>query len=100
MLPRSVLRSSKSAKECCRCIQKRGYAASASSFNFELSESAGTKLVSRNVPSPVSTLALVSKAGTRSQWVPGLAEGLANFAFRVRLEHHAHAVILTYMTEH
>jgi hypothetical protein len=59
-------------------------ASSGGSFDFQLSDAAGTKLVSRNVPGPVSTLAVVAKAGTRYQWIPGLSEGLANFAFRVR----------------
>jgi hypothetical protein len=59
-------------------------ASTSGAFNFELSETAGTKIVSRDVPSPVTTLALVSKAGSRYQWLPGLAEGLEKFAFRVR----------------
>lgn len=58
-------------------------ASSPGNFNFELTEAAGTKIVSRDVPTPVSTLALVSKAGSRYQWLPGLAEGLEKFAFRV-----------------
>ena len=59
-------------------------AASASPLaQFQVSESAGVKLTSRNTPGPVATLALVSKAGTRYQWVPGLADGLEKFAFKV-----------------
>jgi hypothetical protein len=58
-------------------------AASISNFNYETSEAAGTKIVSRDLPSPVSTLALVSKAGTRYQWLPGLAEALEHYAFKV-----------------
>jgi ubiquinol-cytochrome c reductase core subunit 2 len=34
---------------------------------------------------PTASLALVAKAGTRYEWVPGLAEALEKFAFRVRL---------------
>jgi ubiquinol-cytochrome c reductase core subunit 2 len=58
-------------------------AAAAGTANFETSEAAGIKLVSRNLPGPTASLALVAKAGTRYEWVPGLAEALEKFAFRV-----------------
>ncbi|KAF2672038.1 LuxS/MPP-like metallohydrolase [Microthyrium microscopicum] len=83
MLSRATLRSSTSAVSCLRCTQRRSYAAASSaSVNYEASEAAGTKLISKNIPGPTSTLALVAKAGTRYQWLPGLSEGLANFAFK------------------
>jgi hypothetical protein len=58
-------------------------AASASSFNFQSSETSGVKVASRDIPGNTSTLAIVAKAGSRYEWVPGLSEGLEKFAFRV-----------------
>jgi ubiquinol-cytochrome c reductase core subunit 2 len=97
MLSRSILRGRSSARACVRSAQHRGYAgrpclrcrqsltqsAAAGSANFETSEAAGIKLVSRHLPGPTASLALVAKAGTRYEWVPGLAEALEKFAFRV-----------------
>ncbi|KAH8726099.1 Metalloenzyme, LuxS/M16 peptidase-like protein [Phaeosphaeriaceae sp. PMI808] len=63
--------------------QRRGLAAPASgSFQYQAGEAKGTKFASRNFAGPTTTLALVAKAGTRYQPLPGLTEGLANFAFR------------------
>jgi ubiquinol-cytochrome c reductase core subunit 2 len=65
--------------------QRRGLAAPASgSFQYQSGEAKGVKFASRDFAGPTTTLALVSKAGTRYQPLPGLTEGLANFAFRVR----------------
>ena len=65
--------------------QKRGLAAPASgSFQYQSGEAKGVKFASRDFAGPTTTLALVAKAGTRYQPLPGLTEGLANFAFRVR----------------
>lgn len=67
-----------------RC-QRRGLAAPASgSFQYQAGEAKGVKYASRDFAGPTTTLALVAKAGTRFQPLPGLTEGLANFAFRVR----------------
>ena len=67
-----------------RC-QRRGLAAPASgSFQYQAGEAKGVKYASRDFAGPTTTLALVAKAGTRYQPLPGLTEGLANFAFRVR----------------
>ena len=64
--------------------QKRGLAAPASgSFQYQSGEAKGVKFASRDFAGPTTTLALVAKAGTRYQSLPGLTEGLANFAFRV-----------------
>jgi ubiquinol-cytochrome c reductase core subunit 2 len=64
--------------------QKRGLAAPASgSFQYQSGEAKGVKFASRDFAGPTTTLALVAKAGTRYQPLPGLTEGLANFAFRV-----------------
>lgn len=64
---------------------RRGLAAQSSgSFQYESGDTAGVKHASRDLAGPTSTLALVSRAGTRYQTLPGLAEGLEKFAFRVR----------------
>jgi hypothetical protein len=54
------------------------------SFAYQTGDAAGTKFASRDLSGPTTTLALVSKAGTRFQTLPGLTEGLEKFAFRVR----------------
>jgi ubiquinol-cytochrome c reductase core subunit 2 len=72
-----------------RPTQRRGLASPASgSFQYEAGSAKGVKYASRDFAGPTTTLALVAKAGTRFQPLPGLTEGLANFAFRVR-QHHA-----------
>jgi hypothetical protein len=54
---------------------------------YEAGEAKGVKFASRDFAGPTTTLALVAKAGTRYQPLPGLTEGLANFAFRVCMGH-------------
>ncbi|KAL6707121.1 ubiquinol-cytochrome c reductase core subunit 1 [Coniothyrium glycines] len=62
---------------------RRGLAAPASgSFQYQAGEAQGVKYASRDFAGPTTTLALVARAGTRFQPLPGLTEGLANFAFR------------------
>ncbi|KAF2280479.1 LuxS/MPP-like metallohydrolase [Westerdykella ornata] len=66
-----------------RPVQRRGLAAPASgSFHYQSGESKGIKYASRDFAGPTTTLALVSKAGSRYQPLPGLSEALANYAFR------------------
>lgn len=80
MLSRTVLPRALRASQ-------RGYASAASaSLQYTVSDASGLKVASRDIPGPVSTLAIVSKAGTRYQPAPGLAEGLDRYAFRVRKE--------------
>lgn len=68
-----------------RNAQRRGLAAPASgTFQYQSGDAQGVKFASRDFTGPTTTLALVAKAGTRYQPLPGLTEGLANFAFRVR----------------
>lgn len=68
-----------------RPAQRRGLAAPASgSFQYETGDAKGVKFASRNFAGPTTTLALVAKAGTRFQPLPGLTEGLEQFAFKVR----------------
>jgi ubiquinol-cytochrome c reductase core subunit 2 len=65
--------------------QRRGLAAPASgSFQYETGDAKGVKFASRDLAGPTTTLALVARAGTRFQPLPGLTEGLEKFAFRVR----------------
>jgi len=65
--------------------QRRSLAAPASgSFQYENGEAAGIKFASRDRPGPVSSIALVSQAGTRFETAPGLTEGLKWYAFKVR----------------
>lgn len=64
--------------------QTRGLAAAASgSFSYETGEAGGVKLASRDLPGPTTTLAVIARAGTRFQPLPGLTEGLEKFAFKV-----------------
>ncbi|KAF2640618.1 LuxS/MPP-like metallohydrolase [Massarina eburnea CBS 473.64] len=66
-----------------RPVQRRGLAAPASgSFQYQSGDAKGVKFASRDFAGPTTTLALVSKSGTRYQALPGLAEALQNFAFR------------------
>lgn len=53
------------------------------SFAYQTSDAAGIKIASRDLTGPTTTLALVSRAGTRYQWTPNLSEGLEKFAFKV-----------------
>lgn len=65
--------------------QNRGLAAPASgSFTYESGDAQGIKFASRDIPGPVSSLAIVAKAGTRYQAFPGLTEALQLYAFKVR----------------
>jgi len=67
---------------------RRGLASPASgSFQYQTGEAAGVKFASRDLPGPTATVALVAKAGTRYQSLPGLAEGLEKYAFRVWWTH-------------
>ncbi|KAK4999281.1 ubiquinol-cytochrome c reductase core subunit 1 [Elasticomyces elasticus] len=64
-------------------VTSRGLAAPASgSFQYETGEASGVKFASRDLTGPTTTLALVAKAGTRYQPLPGLTEGLQRYAFR------------------
>lgn len=64
----------------------RGYAAASAggSLQYQQGDSSGLKYASRDNSGAVSTVALVSKAGTRYQNRPGLTEALQRYAFRVR----------------
>jgi ubiquinol-cytochrome c reductase core subunit 2 len=65
-------------------ISRRGLAAAASgSFQYETGNAAGVKFASRDLPGPTTTLAVVTKAGTRHQILPGYSDALEKFAFKV-----------------
>ena len=65
---------------------RRGLAAAASgSFTYETGEAAGVKFASRDLPGPTTHVALVARAGTRYQPMPGFTDGLEQFAFKVGL---------------
>lgn len=65
-----------------RCLA----AASSGSFSYETGDAAGVKIASRDLPSPTTHLAVVARAGARYQPLPGFADGLEKFAFKVRLQ--------------
>lgn len=52
-------------------------------FQYDVSETAGVKVASREVEGPTGTLALVAKAGSRYQPFPGFSDALEKFAFKV-----------------
>ncbi|KAM0322957.1 hypothetical protein ACHAQA_009056 [Verticillium albo-atrum] len=66
-----------------RPSQCRGLASAASSSGiYEPSEASGVKLAARDSHGPTAKLAVVAKAGTRYQPLPGLAAALESFAFK------------------
>ncbi|KXT04761.1 hypothetical protein AC578_9745 [Pseudocercospora eumusae] len=60
----------------------RGYAAAAGTFQYQHADSNGIKIASRDQAGPVSTVAIVAKAGTRYETWPGLSEALDRYAFK------------------
>lgn len=93
----SQCRSSGIPKQC------RGLAAAASgSFSYEAGDASGIKYASRDIPGPTTTLAVVARAGTRFQPLPGFSEGLEKYAFKVRekLSISSAIIYLTFTLEH
>ncbi|KAF4556776.1 Peptidase M16 inactive domain-containing protein 2 [Elsinoe fawcettii] len=85
MLSRSVLaRQGRRAAIKQTSQSGRRYLASpaSGSFQYDTSTAAGIKIASRDVPGPTTQLAIVAKAGTRYEPLPGLTIGLQNFAFK------------------
>ena len=68
-------------------INKRRCLATAASgsFLYETGDAKGVKFASRDLPGPTTHLAVVAKAGTRYQPLPGFSEGLEKFSFKVCL---------------
>jgi ubiquinol-cytochrome c reductase core subunit 2 len=74
-------------QSCAQLANRRGLAASVSgstSFSYDTTDIGGLKVASRDVAGPTTKLAVVAKAGTRYQSLPGLTAGLEQFAFKVR----------------
>ncbi|PHH66441.1 hypothetical protein CDD81_7496 [Ophiocordyceps australis] len=63
-------------------LQNRGFAAAASTNAFDVADVSGLKVASRDTHGPATRLAVVAKAGTRYQPLPGLCVGLEEFAFK------------------
>lgn len=84
MISRSSLsRVALGSARAARTHQVRGFAAAAPTASFETYDAAGVKVASRDAHGPTSRLALIVKAGTRYQPLPGLTVGLEEFAFKV-----------------
>ncbi|KAI9823328.1 MAG: ubiquinol-cytochrome c reductase core subunit 1 [Thelocarpon impressellum] len=82
-LPRSNASLAARSRTGAQPSQRRGFAAVASgSFQYGTGDAAGVKIASRDLTGPTTTLALVAKAGTRYQTLPGLSDGLEKFAFK------------------
>ena len=56
------------------------------SFQYDTGDASGVKVASRDLTGATTTLALVAKAGTRYQNLPGFTDGLEKFAFKVNLD--------------
>ena len=82
MLSRSV--AARQAQRSLRSSPQRRGLATPTSFQYQTGEVQGIKFASRDIPGPVATVAIVSQAGTRFQPLPGLAEALQRYAFKVR----------------
>ena len=85
MISRSSLArtAQQAARRSCR-VQQRTFAAAASTGSYETSDVSGLKVAARDAHGPTTKLAIVAKAGTRFQPLPGLTVGLEEFAFKVR----------------
>ena len=86
MISRATLaRQGQRALQCRakRCSSRCFASAASGSFNYETGDAAGVKVASRDLPGPTTHLAVVAKAGTRYQPLPGFSEGLEKFAFKV-----------------
>ncbi|KAI5462198.1 Metalloenzyme, LuxS/M16 peptidase-like protein [Mariannaea sp. PMI_226] len=83
MISRSSLArtAQQAARQSCR-VQRRTFAAAASTGSYETSDVTGLKVASRDSHGPTTKLAIVAKAGTRYQPLPGLTVGLEEFAFK------------------
>jgi ubiquinol-cytochrome c reductase core subunit 2 len=72
---------------CSQLFSKRGFASAVSgstSYSYDTSDVAGVKVAARDIGGLTTKLAVVSKAGTRYEFFPGLTTGLEQFAFKVR----------------
>lgn len=65
------------------CDKRRMATAASGSFSYDTGDAAGIKVASRDLPGPTTHLAVVAKAGTRYEPLPGFSEGLEKFSFKV-----------------
>jgi ubiquinol-cytochrome c reductase core subunit 2 len=65
-----------------QATQRRSIASIGTPGSFEATEIAGLKVASKDAGGPTTRLAIVAKAGTRYQPLPGLTVGLEGFAFK------------------
>ena len=79
-----IARNGQYTFNCCRNTNRRRRLATAASgsFNYETGDVTGVKIASRDLPGPTTHLAVVAKAGTRFQPLPGFSTGLEKFAFK------------------
>lgn len=88
MLSRSAIGQSaqRVARRSAQPTNRRNFAAAVSgstSSSYENADVKGIKVASRDVSGPTTELAIVAKAGNRYQTLPGLTNGLEQFAFKV-----------------
>lgn len=85
MLSRQSIRrtAQKAVRQQWQPANRRGLAAPASgSFQYDTGDANGVKFASRDMSGPATQLAIVAKAGTRYEPLPGLTLGLRGFAFK------------------
>ncbi|KKK16069.1 hypothetical protein ARAM_000711 [Aspergillus rambellii] len=89
MLSRSTI--SRNAPRALQSAASRRAMASAATpgLQFDVSESAGVKVANTEPAGPTGTLALVAKAGSRYQPLPGFSDALEHFAFQSTLKRSA-----------
>ncbi|KAL9124317.1 MAG: hypothetical protein Q9217_006343 [Psora testacea] len=80
----SLARHGQQVLKSCRTVDGNRTLATAASgtFSYETGEAAGVKIASRDLPGPTTHLAVIAKAGTRFQPLPGFSDGLEKFAFK------------------
>ena len=69
----------RTASNTSRCLAT----AASGSFAYETGDVGGVKFASRDLPGPTSHIAVVARAGTRYEPLPGFSEGLEKFSFKV-----------------
>lgn len=85
MLSRSSFgRTAQRALRTQSASSRRAFASAASpSTQYETAEAAGIKVANRELGGATSLLAVVAKAGSRYEPVPGFSDALARYAFQV-----------------
>ena len=85
MISRAALARSGQRTLQCPFLRRnnRGLATAASgTFTYQTGDAAGVKIASRDLQGPTTHLAVVAKAGTRYEPLPGFSDGLEKFAFK------------------